>query len=280
MTHDSTAHLVTFPGNRRVSALGQGTWKMGRLPAARAEEIRALRTGIELGMAAIDTAEMYRNEELVGEAIRGYRDRVFLIGKVLPQRADRQSMARACEASLQKLCAERFDLYLLHWRGSIPLEETVEAMLELQRMGKIDQWGVSNFDVDDLEELDALPGGNACAADEVAYSLSNRGIEYDLLPWCKGNGMPVIAYSPVGEGRLAENRALLDMAEKYGATPAQLALAWVLRQPGVMAIPKAGRVEHVRENYHSLSLELAPEDIVALAAVFPPPKHKEPLAMW
>lgn len=280
MAQEATEHFVTFPDNRRVPALGQGTWKMGRAASARAEEIRALRTGIELGMSALDTAEMYDNEDLVGEAIRGYRDRVFLIGKVLPQHARVRDTVRACEASLQRLGTDHFDLYLLHWRGPIPLEETIEAMLDLQHMGKIDQWGVSNFDVDDLEELDALPGGNTCAANEVAYNLMNRGIEYDLIPWCKGNGMPVIAYSPVGEGRLAENRTLLDVAERHKATAAQIALAWALRLPGVMAIPKAGTVEHVRENYRSLAIELSPEDIVDLAAAFPPPKRKEPLAMW
>lgn len=280
MADGITAHQVTFPDNRRVTALGQGTWKMGRVLSARAEEIRALRVGIELGMSAIDTAEMYNNEELVGEAIRGYRDRVFLIGKVLPQHAGACDAVRACEASLRKLGTDHFDLYLLHWRGPVPLEETVGAMMELQRMGKIDQWGVSNFDIDDLEELDAIPCGNTCAADEVAYNLMNRGIEYDLVPWCKGNGMPVIAYSPVGEGSLAENSALLGVARRHRATPAQIALAWVLRLPGMMAIPKAGTVAHVRENFRSLSIELTPEDLKDLAAVFPPPRQKTPLAMW
>lgn len=273
-------HQVTFPDHRQVPALGQGTWKMGTSAARKAEEIRALRIGIELGMSVIDTAEMYGNEELVGEAVRDCRDSVFLISKVLPGHAGRSGTKAACERSLKRLKTDCLDLYLLHWMGPYPVEETVAAMLELQREGKIRAWGVSNMDVAEMERFYAVPGGSTCAADQVLYNLSNRGVEYDLLPWCRERGMPVMAYSPVDQGRLAAREALAEIARRHGATPAQIALAWVLNHDGVIAIPKAGTVTHVQENYRSLSIRLTGEDLEQLDRSFPPPEVKIPLASW
>ncbi len=273
-------HRVIFHDGREVSALGQGTWKMGRSPARRREEINALQAGIDLGLDVVDTAEMYGNEELVGEALRGRRDKVFLIGKVLPENAGRAGMKRACERSLRLLNTDRMELYLLHWRGPHPFEETVEAMLELQREGKIERWGVSNMDVDDMERFAAIPGGETCAADEVAYNPAERGIEFDLIPWCRARGMPIVAYSPVDEGRLTRNGALENIARRHGATPAQIALAWVMRLPNIIAIPKAGSVAHVRENERSLAIRLSDADRAEIDAAFPPPNQKKTLAVY
>lgn len=271
-------HTITFRDGLQVCALGQGTWNMGKLPARRAEEIRALRTGIDLGLTVVDTAEMYENEELVGEAVRNCRDRVFLVSKVLPGNASYRGTKQACERSLHKLGTDRIDLYLLHWKGPHPLSETVRAMLELQREGKILRWGVSNIDVPDMEHIRTLPGGGTCAADQVLYNLQERGVEYDLIPWCSERGMPVIAYSPMGEGALANDGLLAGIAREHGATPAQIALAWTLRRPGVMAIPKAGSAAHVRDNHRSLSIDLTEDDCRRLDAAFPAPEHKIPLA--
>lgn len=271
-------HRVTFRDGRQVSALGQGTWKMGRVPSRRNEEIRALREGIDLGLDVVDTAEMYGNEDLVGEALLGRRDKVFLIGKVLPENADRRRMKLACEQSLRQLKTDRMDLYLLHWRGPHPFEETVAAMLELQREGKIERWGVSNMDVEEMEHFYAISGGNTCDADEVVYNPAQRGVEFDLIPWCRANGVPLIAYSPIDEGRLVGNGTLAGLARRLGATPAQIALAWVVRFPGVIAIPKAGSAAHVRENAQSLSLRLTEADWRELDLAFPPPLRKMPLA--
>lgn len=270
-------HQVTFPDGRRVSALGQGTWKMGQSASRRTAEIDALRRGVELGMTVVDTAEMYDNEELVGEAIRDCRDQVFLVGKVLPSHADRKGTKAACERSLRKLATDHLDLYLLHWRGPHPFAETVAALSELQREGKIGAWGVSNMDVGDMEQIVAVSNGRSCAADQVLYNLSCRGIEYDLLAWCRSRGMPVMAYSPVDEGRLTGNRVLGDIARRHGASPAQIALAWMFRQPGVIAIPKAGSVKHVEENHRSLSIALTEGDLQELERSFPPPERKMPL---
>ena len=277
---DDKMKTVIFPGGEQVPALGQGTWRMGDDPGRRSEEIRALRTGIDLGMNVIDTAEMYgdgRSERLVGEAIAGTRDRVFLISKVLPSHADRKGTKRACEGSLRRLGVEALDLYLLHWMGRYPLSETVEAMLELQAEGKIRQWGVSNLDVLDMAGLFALPGGNTCAADEVLYNLTRRGPEYDLIPWCGERELPLIAYSPVEQGRLLNRPVLKEVARRHDATPAQVALAWVLRLPGVIAIPKAATAEHVRENAGSLDIRLTPDDLHELDRAFPAPARKVPL---
>lgn len=264
----------------QVCALGQGTWNMGKSPSRRAEEIEALRTGIELGMTVIDTAEMYGNEELVGEAVHDCRDKVFLVSKVLPSNASYRGTKEACERSLFKLSTDRIDLYLLHWKGTHPFSETVRAMLELQREGKILCWGVSNIDVPDMERICALPGGETCTANQVLYNLKERGVEYDLIPWSLERGMPVMAYSPVGEGTLAGDGLLAEIAREHEVMPVQIALAWAMRHPGVMAIPKAGSTAHVRDNFRSLSIELTEDDCRRLDAAFPAPVHKIPLAGW
>ncbi len=262
--------------------LGQGTWSMGDDPACRREELAALRAGIDLGMTLIDTAEMYgegRSESLVGEAIEGRRDKVYLVSKVLPTNASRNGTARACEASLKRMRTDRVDLYLLHWSGSYPLEETVRGFEDLLAAGKIRSWGVSNLDLGEMEKLVALPGCIACAANQVLYNLSRRGIEFDLLPWSQQHGIPVIAYSPVEQGRILGNKALKEVALRLGATPAQVALAWVLRQEGVVAIPKAATVPHVRENRLALDLRLDVRDLADLDRAFPAPRGATPLEM-
>jgi diketogulonate reductase-like aldo/keto reductase len=248
----------------------------------RRDEVRALQTGLDLGMSVIDTAEMYADgdaEELVGEAIEGRRDGVFLVSKVLPTHARRDDTIAACERSLRRLGTDRLDLYLLHWRGSTPLEETLEAFSALVDDGKIRHWGVSNFDADDMEELVGLPGGDAVATDQVLYNLSRRGIEYDLLPWCQRRRVPIMAYSPIEQGRLLDDATLGAVAARHGATPAQVALAWVLRQDGVMSVPKAGTPAHVRENHEALELDLTEEDVDALDEAFSPPRAPQPLEM-
>ncbi len=260
---------------RAVPVLGQGTWNIGDSNSSRAAEIATLRRGIECGLTLIDTAEMYgsgRSESLVGEAIAGLRDRVYLVSKVLPSNASFDGTVRACEASLKRLRTEAIDLYLLHWRGRYPLHETVRAFERLLNEGKIRAWGVSNFDVDDMEELFATPGGTACAANQVLYNPEHRGIEYDLLPWCRQNGVTVMAYSPVGQGgRLLSSAALRDVAQKHGVSAAQVALAWCLRQP-LVAIPKASSVKHVEENAAAAGLELDAEDLAAIDKAYPPPQ--------
>lgn len=273
-------HSVIFPDHRQVCALGQGTWRMGKSALREAEEVEALRAGIELGMSVVDTAEMYGNEELVGKAIRGWRDRVFLVTKVLPGNASRSGTKVACERSLKKLQTDHVDLYLLHWGGPHPIEDTVASMVELQQEGKIKSWGVSNMDVAEMERFYAVPGGVSCAANQVLYNLSHRGVEYDLLPWCRERHIPVMAYSPADEGRLSRNPVLAEMAQKHEATPVQIALAWILRRPGMIAIPKAGSVTHVQENYGSLSIRLTAEDVELLEEAFPAPARKVHLDSW
>lgn len=273
-------HSVIFPDRRQVCALGQGTWKMGKAAFREAEEVKALRAGIELGMNVVDTAEMYGNEELVGTAIRGLRDRVFLITKVLPGNASRTGTKAACERSLKKLQTDCVDLYLLHWGGPHPIEDTVASMLELQQEGKIRSWGVSNMDVAEMERFYAVPGGESCAANQVLYNLSHRGIEYDLLPWCRERHLPLIAYSPADEGRLSGHPVLVEIARRHEATPVQVALAWMLRLPGLIAIPKAGSVTHVQENYRSLSMELTAGELEQLDRAFPAPTRKVRLNSW
>lgn len=270
-----------FPDGTQVPALGQGTWMMAEEPAKRADELAALRAGIELGLTLIDTAEMYadgESERLVGEAIRGRREQVFLVSKAYPQNASRDRLPLACEASLKRLGTDWLDLYLLHWRGRVPLAETVEAMEKLVAAGKIRRWGVSNLDTADLQELVAA-GGAACATDQVLYNLTRRGPEHDLLPWLADRGMPVMAYSPVEQGRLLGNRQLREAATRLDATPAQVALAWVLRHGQVVAIPKAGRVAHVQENRAAADLHLSASDLAALEAAFPRPGRRGPLQM-
>jgi diketogulonate reductase-like aldo/keto reductase len=262
--------------------LGQGTWNMGDQPAQRKAEIAALREGIALGMTMIDTAEMYGNgraESLVAEAIAGQREKVFLVSKVLPSNASRKGVARACEASLKRLKTDRLELYLLHWSGSYPLEETVRGFEDLLATGKIRAWGVSNLDLQEMKALAALPDGGACATDQVLYNLAHRGIEYDLLPWCRERRMPIMAYTPVEQGSLLGHQALRDVAQRLGATPAQVALAWVLRREGVVTIPKAGTVAHVRENRKALDLKLDVDALQTLDAAFPPPRKARPLEM-
>jgi diketogulonate reductase-like aldo/keto reductase len=273
---------VILPDGERVPALGLGTWGMGEAGTRGADVVAALRLGLDLGMTLVDTAEMYAEggaEEVVAKAIAGRRDAVFLVSKVYPHNATRRGTVAACERSLERLGTDRLDLYLLHWRGDVPLEETLEGFAALIAAGKIRRWGVSNFDTDDMAELWALPGGGAAAGNQVLYNLKRRGIEWDLLPWCRERRVPVMAYSPVEQGRLLAKRALKEVARRRGATPAQVALAWVLRQDGVIAIPKAAQAAHVRENRAALDLALAPDDLAALDAAFPPPRAKHPLEM-
>ena len=272
---------IRFPDGTQVPALGQGTWMMAEQPAQRAEELAALRAGIEFGLTLIDTAEMYadgESERLVGEALRGLREQVFLVSKAYPHNASHQRLPQACEASLKRLGTDRLDLYLLHWRGRVPLAETVEAMEKLVAAGKILRWGVSNLDTPDLQEL-VNAGGTACATDQVLYNLTRRGPEYDLLPWLAGRNIPVMAYSPIEQGRLLANARLREVAAGLSATPAQVALAWVLRQGQIMAIPKAGTVAHVQENRAAAELHLSASDLAALEATFPRPSKRLPLEM-
>jgi diketogulonate reductase-like aldo/keto reductase len=272
---------ISFPDGTVVPALGQGTWMMGEDAAMRADEIAALREGVELGMTLIDTAEMYGEgeaERLVGEAVAGMRDRVFLVSKVYPQNASHARLRRACEASLERLRTDRLDLYLLHWRGGVPLAETIEAMEQLVETGRILRWGVSNLDVDDMEELFEA-GGSACSTDQILYNLGRRGPEHDLLPWLTERRVPAMAYSPVEQGRLLSNPALRDVAERMKAAPAQVALAWALRRSDVIVIPKASSIAHVRENRAAADLELTSEEIDALDRAFPEPRGRVALEM-
>ncbi|HCC62980.1 MAG TPA: oxidoreductase [Pseudomonas sp.] len=262
-----------------VPLVGQGTWHMGENPAERGNEIAALRLGIELGMTLIDTAEMYAEggaEEVVGEAIRSCRDQVFLVSKVYPHNASRKGVPEACERSLRRLGTDCLDLYLLHWRGQYPLAETVEAFERLKEAGKIRRWGVSNLDLDDMRELDAPD----CAVNQVLYNPQERGIEFDLLPWCQAQGIPVMAYCPLGQGGgLLRHQAILDIARRHGAEPAQIALAWSLRQPEVLVIPKSSNPAHVRLNASAAELTLSADDLALLDKAFPPPSRSQPLQM-
>lgn len=272
---------IALTAGESVPALGQGTWKMGEQRSRRADEVRALQLGLDLGMTLIDTAEMYASgiaEEITGEAIKGRRDEVFLVSKVLPSNASRSGAIAACERSLRRLGVATIDLYLLHWPGSHPVADTVAGFKALQQAGKIRHWGVSNFDVGDMEELLAVGGGDV-ATNQVLYNLTRRGIEYDLVLWQAQRRVPIMAYSPIEQGRLAHHRALSEIAARHNATPAQIALAWALAQPGTIVIPKAGNEVHVRENRGAADLVLTPEDFVALDAAFPPPRRKSSLEM-
>ena len=271
-----------FPSGEAVPILGQGTWGLAEDAHPRKDEIAALRLGLDLGMTLIDTAEMYADggaEELVAEAIAGRRDEVFLVSKVLPDNATRRGTIAACERSLGRLKTDGLDLYLLHWRGAPPLEETLEAFGELLQAGKIHHWGVSNFDLSDMEELTGLVGGPAVQTDQVLFNLTRRGIEYDLLPWCRERSLPIMAYSPIEQGRMLREPTLKEVAARHGATPAQAALTWLLQQDGVIAIPRAGTDEHVRENRAALDFRLTKTDLADLDRAFPPPTAKRPLEM-
>ena len=280
---------VQLPDGTHVPALGQGTWGMGEKKSARNDEVAALRLGIDLGMTLIDTAEMYGEggaEKVVADAIDGQRERVFVVTKVYPHNASCAELPKACERSLARLRIDAIDLYLLHWREKTPpLAETVDAFEKLRSVGKIKRWGVSNFDVDDMKELLAIENGSNCSTNQVLFNFENREIEFDLLPFLNQpstlNHQPILmAYSPVGHGRgLLENATLKKIAKRHDGTPAQIALAWVLRQPDVIAIPKASNKTHVRENARSLEVNLTKEDLTELDHAFPPPRSKQPLPM-
>jgi diketogulonate reductase-like aldo/keto reductase len=279
---ETAVALIKLPSGDLVPALGQGTWCMGDDRRLRSEEIRALRLGLDLGMTLIDTAEMYgdgASEDLVAEAIAGRRDEAFLVSKVLPSNASKAGTIAACERSLRRLGTDRIDLYLLHWRGGTPLEETLSGFETLVRQGKIRHWGVSNFDLDDMEQLLHLPGGVSVQTNQVLFNLSRRGIEFDLLPWSREHALPVMAYSPIEQGRLLGRRILQIIAAQHGASPAQVALSWLLRQDGIIAIPKAATAEHVRQNGAALDLVLSEQDLADLERTFPPPATKLPLEM-
>jgi diketogulonate reductase-like aldo/keto reductase len=276
-----------LPSRRPIPVLGQGTWRMGEDRSQRQSEIDALRLGLDLGMTLIDTAEMYGEggaEEVVGEAIADRRAEVFLVTKVYPHNATRRGAVEACKRSLRRLKTHYIDLYLLHWRGDVPLSETLEAFQLLKQTGKIRDFGVSNFDVADMEEASALPGGDEIATNQVLYNLEHRGIEWDLIPWCRERHIPIMAYSPVGhksaeQKRLFGHPTVKSIAARHNATPAQVALAWLLRQPDIVAIPKASRPEHIRENRDALELVLTDRDIQDLDEAFPPPDGKIALEM-
>jgi diketogulonate reductase-like aldo/keto reductase len=275
-----TVRSIPLPSGEKIAALGQGTWHFAENPARRPDEIAAIKLGLDLGMTVIDTAEMYSDgaaEVLVGEAIAGRRSEVFLVDKVLPHHATRVGTVRACEASLKRLGVDCIDLYLLHWRGRIPLVDTIEGFADLKRDGMIRHWGVSNFDIDDMVELAGIPGGDEVQTNQILYNLARRGPEYALLPWLAQHGIPAMAYSPIEQGRLLEHEALQPIARRHNATPAQVALAWVLQHDGVNAIPRAGTLSHVRQNAAARDIELTRDDLHALDRAFPPPTRPRPL---
>ncbi|RNL82103.1 aldo/keto reductase [Halostreptopolyspora alba] len=268
-----------------VPTIGQGTWHMGETPAERANEVRALRLGLDLGMTVIDTAEMYGDgeaETVVGEAVAGRREEAVIVSKVFPHNAGREGARAACERSLRRLGTDYLDVYLLHWRGAVPLAETVRVLAELRSEGKIREWGVSNLDTADMRELWDVPGAGDCVTDQVLYHLGSRGIEYDLLPWCRERGVPVMAYCPLAQGGrlrrdLLEHPVVREVAAGRDVTPAQVALAWTVRQGDVLAVPKATQRSHVRENAATMGLGLTPDELAALDTAFPPPRRAEPL---
>jgi diketogulonate reductase-like aldo/keto reductase len=286
MALNTKVRTLSLPTGREIPALGQGTWHMGEDPANRKNEISALRYGLDLGMTLIDTAEMYGEgeaERLVAQAIAGRREEVFLVSKVYPHNATLSGTPAACHRSLQRLGTDYLDLYLLHWRGTVPVAETLAAFHALKAAGSIRDYGVSNFDVEDLVEARDLPGGEEIVTNQVLYNLANRGIEWDLLPWCRDRGVPIMAYSPLESSpweqrSLLTNPTLLKVASEHGATPAQIALAWVLHQ-GVVSIPKASNPDHVRQNRGALDISFGKHDLKELDAAFPPPSKKEGLAI-
>jgi diketogulonate reductase-like aldo/keto reductase len=265
-----------------MPTFGLGTWGMGESAGRRGEEVAALRHGIERGITLIDTAEMYGDgeaERIIAEAVGKRRDEIFIVSKVLPGNSSRRGTLAACEASLKRLKTDRIDLYLLHWRGSVPLEETIEAFTALQESGKIVDWGVSNFDISEMGELWKTPDGDCCVTNQVLYNLSRRGIEFDLMPWCRKHRLPIMAYSPIEQGQLLGHAALRDIGKKHNATPAQVALAWLMRHDDVIVIPKVGSPAHVDEDLAAIDLLLSHDDFVALDRAFPPPRSAQPLDM-
>jgi diketogulonate reductase-like aldo/keto reductase len=274
--------MITLKSGAKVPALGLGTWHMGERSNNKAAEVRALKAGIDLGMTLIDTAEMYGEggaEEVVGEAMAGLRDELFLVSKVYPHNASKAGAIAACERSLKRMGVDKIDLYLLHWRGSYPLAETVGAFETLKTQGKIGSWGVSNFDNDDMAELALVNHGAGCVTNQVLYHLGERGIEYELLPECRRSNVMVMAYSPLGQGDILRNATLASIAQKHAVTPAAIALAFILREPNVVAIPKATHLDHVAANAKATAIQLDADDLVALDLAFPPPRRKYPLAM-
>jgi diketogulonate reductase-like aldo/keto reductase len=279
---DTAVRHTTLRSGETVPVLGQGTWGLAEGKHPWEQEIVALRVGLDLGMTLIDTAEMYADgeaERLIGKVIKGRRDDVFLVDKVLPQNATREGTVLACERSLHRLGTDYIDLCLLHWREHIPLQETVAGFAQLVQEGKIRNWGVSNFDIADMEELESIKRGHDAATDQVLYNLLRRGIEFDLMPWCHQRGIPIMAYSPIEQGRLLYNPTINDIAVEHSATPARVALAWVLRHDKMIAIPRSGTVEHVRENRHALEIRLTKTNLEQLDVAFPPPTGPQPLQM-
>ncbi|MGQ0580113.1 MAG: aldo/keto reductase [Betaproteobacteria bacterium] len=273
---------VALPSGERVPALGQGTWYMGENQAGRAEEIATIRLGLDLGITLIDTAEMYgegKAEKLIGDAITGRRDEVFLVSKVYPYNATRKGAVAACERSLKRLRTDRIDLYLLHWRGRVPFAETMEVFTALQKSGKIRHFGVSNLDLEDMQELWSVPGGEGVASNQLLYNLTRRGIEWDLLPWLRKRYIPLMAYSPIAQAGLLRNPKLADFARRHGMTPAQAALAWLLATDDVIVIPKTGKRERLKENIGALDRILTKAQLAELDRLFPPPRGPVPLEM-
>lgn len=273
---------ITLKSGDTVPVLGLGTWRMGERKSERAAEVAAIKLGLDLGIRLVDTAEMYGEgvaEEMLSEALASHRDEIFLVSKVYPHNASRKGTIAACERSLKRLKTDRLDLYLLHWRGSVPLAETVDAFEALEKDGKIRQWGVSNFDAGDMNELSGVKNGGNCASNQVLYHLGSRGVEWRLLQQCLKDKVMVMAYSPLGQGPILRKPALGKIAEKHRVDPAAIALAWVLRQPGVIAIPKAVKPDHIRANMKALEVKLDAEDVKALDAAFPPPTRAAPLDM-
>jgi diketogulonate reductase-like aldo/keto reductase len=279
------SRVLTLPDGTVLPSIGQGTWRMGEDPRMKEKEIKALQLGLDLGMKVIDTAEMYADgasERIVREAIKGRRDEVFLVSKAYPFHAGLDRIEEACDASLRRLGTDYLDLYLLHWRGSVPLEETVEGMERLRSKGKIKRWGVSNFDTADMEELWHAPNGDHCQVNQVLYHLGSRGIDYDLVPWQREHNRPIMAYSPLAQGgtlrkQLFTEPVMWELADRYNAEPLQIALAWVIRSNQCLAIPKAVQEEHVIANAEAVGIDLTEEDLNKIDRVFPKPMKKMPL---
>ncbi|RDV05076.1 aldo/keto reductase [Undibacter mobilis] len=277
-----TIPTLPLPSGRAMPVFGVGTWRMGESARVRADEVKAVRAAVERGVTLIDTAEMYGDgeaETIVAEAVGARRDELFIVSKVLPNNASKRGTIAACERSLKRLKTDRIDLYLLHWRGGEPLSETIAAFRDLKAAGKILDWGASNFDIDDMRELATLDRNGECAANQVLYNLTRRGIEFDLVPFCRESGIPVMAYSPLEQARMLGDTTLKQVAQRHDASPAQVALAWLLRQPDIIVIPKATNLKHLDDNIAALDLKLTAEDLTALDARFPPPKRATPLDM-